>query len=364
MRPNNKKHRLITEKLFPSTLPIRDAFGIAFFYLLLAASSLLLPSCNTTEPPIDNIKPGRRDYTWKVDTLFIPSTYLFKMWGNSPSDVWAVGPGGSLDKTIWHYDGNKWKTDGVSRSINPWTIYGFSADNVWIAGEEGRIWHYNGTKWSQNLWYKNSHFSETDFLDIWGESPNDIYAVGLADSSNIRLGLMLHYNGNNWKRVNIGFIKGILMKIRKGSKPNSKYFLWNQIQNNSADSTKYFIFENNKPTEIYHHIGARYFLTVINNEVIFTFDNEAYTYSNNTFNLIAKNPYPNNYTGVYGRSVKDIIWMMADGLTHFNGSDFKYILKFNDLSLSDGAVFNNDIFFLANNFNNSLNNLIYHGILK
>ena len=50
MRPNNKKHSLITAKLFPSTFSLRDACGIAFFSLLLAASSLLLNSCNTTEP--------------------------------------------------------------------------------------------------------------------------------------------------------------------------------------------------------------------------------------------------------------------------------------------------------------------------
>ncbi len=341
-------------------------FGKRKVISMLSLTSIIvfttLFSCK--DNPVDptaNLEPGRRDYEWTVDTLKAQFTYLFKMWGSSPTDVWAVGPGSSFDKTIWHYDGNKWKTDGVSRGINPWCIYGFSANNVWIAGEEGRIWHYDGINWSQNLWYKNPNFSMTLFMDIWGESPENIYAVGLADSSNIRIGLMLHYNGSNWRRVNIGFIKGILMKIRKGNKTDRKYFLWNQIQNNSADSTKYFIFENNEPTEIYYHIGARYFLSVIDNEVVFTFDNEVYTYRNHTFNLIAKNPYPNNYTGVYGRNVKDIIWMMADGLTHYNGSDFKYILNFDNMRLKDGIVFKNIVYFLAHN---NKENFIFKGILK
>ena len=56
---------------------------------------------------------------------------------------------------------------------------------------------------------------------------------------------------------------------------------------------------------------------------------------------------------------------MADGITHYNGSDFKYMLNFENKSLSDGIVFKDEVFFVANDFyNNNANNLIYHGVLN
>ena len=76
-------------------------------FLLLTLPFLAQLSCNTTEPT-DELKPGRRDYTWAVDTVKIPFNYLRRFWGSSPNDVWAVGSGGGLDQTIWHFDGNGW----------------------------------------------------------------------------------------------------------------------------------------------------------------------------------------------------------------------------------------------------------------
>ncbi|MDO8548583.1 MAG: hypothetical protein Q7S39_00325, partial [Ignavibacteria bacterium] len=71
----------------------------------------LIISCNNNpfKPPDD--PPGRRDYTWTVDTLNIPFTNLTRIWGSSPMDVWAIGPGGDANKTIYHFDGEKWGTD-------------------------------------------------------------------------------------------------------------------------------------------------------------------------------------------------------------------------------------------------------------
>ncbi|MCB0743821.1 MAG: hypothetical protein KDC67_07955 [Ignavibacteriae bacterium] len=348
-----------------------------FFYTVLLTAAIFsifyLSSCEDgpTEPEIE---PGRRDYTWKVDTLLAWSTYLLKMWGSSTTDVWAVGHGSTFDKTIWHYDGAKWITDGVSKGIDPWCIYGFAHNDVWIGGADGKIWHFNGNKWSENLFYKedvNYIYHDIIFMDIWGEQPNDIFAVGMIDSvssanEEFVFAIIMHYDGNKWNKVDISYTKGQLKKIRKDNYANSNYFINNFIVSlTNPDSAQYFSLSGNTINEISHVENITQDLTVINSELIFSFDRSMYIYKNNKFNLIATNPFENAWNALYGRNRKDLIWMMSDGLTHYNGTDFKYILNTNNKSWSDGVVFENEVFFLANDFyNDNTNNIVYHGQLK
>ena len=340
----------------------------AILFILSFTIAFVFFSCEKgTEP--EQLKPGRRDYTWEVDTLKAWNTYLLKMWGSSPTDIWAVGHGCCLEENIWHYDGTKWTTDGVWRGISPWCIYGFSENDIWIGGDDGKIWHYNGSDWSESLAYSeelNYEYLGIIFYDIWGEKPNDIYAVGLAViGDKVFLGIMMHYDGDKWSRVNVEPTKGAFYEIKKGSKANEKYYVYNIIPFTNPDSAKYFEFDRENLNEIQSSQDRWHSLTIIDGEVIFTIDNGIYTFENNSFNLITKNPYENNYQGVFGRNRKDIIWTMDNGLTHYNGTDFEYILNFDQKSLSDGFVFENEVFFVANDFyNNNANNLIYHGVLK
>lgn len=180
---------------------------------------------------------------------------------------------------------------------------------------------------------------------------------------------MLHYDGIEWKRVNIGFNRSMLMSIKRGKKTSNNYFVWGIKRIYLApDTTRLFEFDKKKLEVIHtdkYGVYTANFLQVISEEVIFTIGNELYTYGKNIFNLITKNPYQNYYEAIFGRSKRDIIWTMADGLTHFNGTDFEYILNFENKSLSGGLVFKNEVFFVANDFyNNSANNLVYHGRLK
>ncbi|MBU0473100.1 MAG: hypothetical protein KKF62_02925 [Bacteroidetes bacterium] len=345
----------------------------AILFILSFTVALIFFSCEKgTEP--EQLKPGRRDYTWTVDTIKTFNTPLMKMWGTSATNVWAVGSGSSMDRQIWHYDGTKWATDGIWRGILPWCIYGFAQNDIWIGGSDGDIWHYDGNKWSMSLAYSkelNFKYYNIYFMDIWGENPNDVYAVGLADSSHtglgdVRFGLMMHYNGTEWSRVNIEFTEGILMEIRKGSKTSSKYFMRNVIQN--PDSTKFYTFDGKKRDKIYSEIGAIQTLTIIDNEILFNFNKGTYSYDNSIFKLVVENPFSTSWDAVYGRNKKDIIWMMDDGLTHYNGTNFEYILnfenyQFNDgvIRLNDGFVFEKEVFFVTHG---NSNNYIFHGVLK
>jgi hypothetical protein len=98
--------------------------------------------------------------------------------GTSPTDVWACGPGGDLDKTFYHYDGQKWDCDFISRPITPKSISSFCQDNVWSGGRQGMIWKYNGTQWEQD--YKHSITGNDDitFECILTISEDNIFCAG------------------------------------------------------------------------------------------------------------------------------------------------------------------------------------------
>jgi hypothetical protein len=64
------------------------------FYFFVITIMLVLNSCNDN-PLIDDDKPGRRDYTWAVDTMRVPEgrSYPSWMWGADANNVWAIGSG-------------------------------------------------------------------------------------------------------------------------------------------------------------------------------------------------------------------------------------------------------------------------------
>ncbi len=339
-----------------------------FYFCLFTFAVLLLASCTPTEPPVEKIKPGRRDYAWTVDTLFIPFTYLERIWGSSPTDVWAIGQGGDKDKIIYHYDGKKWSTDGKSRGIAPFALWGFGQNDVWIGGY-GPLFHYNGTDWQKDFEYINPDLIRYGIQDIWGDSPNNVWAVGFADSSNVRIGIIFHYNGIKWKRVNIGFTRITMMRIKRGKKTSNNYFIWGLRENNTGiDTTKLLEFDGEKLKELHSSIFDRYhwnYVQEVNDEVIFMIGNSLYLYNNGNFKNIIENNSNNTMDHISGRNIKDIFWSMRDGIIQFNGSSLEYILKYNDkeIRLSESFVFKKEVFFLTNNFSKSLN-IIYHGVLK
>lgn len=54
---------------------------------------------------------------------------------------------------------------------------------------------------------------------------------------------------------------------------------------------------------------------------------------------------------------------MGDGLTHFNGSDFVYVLQENNIDTWDLLTFETEVFLLANDESRG-SVLIYHGKLE
>ena len=106
-----------------------------------------------------------------------PDAGLFGVWGNSTTDIYAVGETG----TILHYDGINWSAMQSGTSAGLLGVWGSSATDVYAVGETGTMLHYDGVNWSAV-----ESGTEVDLYGIWGSSSTNVYAVG-------GQGTILHY---------------------------------------------------------------------------------------------------------------------------------------------------------------------------
>ena len=111
---------------------------------------------------------------------------LEAVWGNSESDVFAVGASG----TILHYDGFEW-LPMTSNTTNYLTcVWGSSGSDVFAAGSSTAVYRYDGN--AGNDWTEK--FGLVEYPDdLWGSSGSDVYAVGGSDFRKID-----HFDGNTW----------------------------------------------------------------------------------------------------------------------------------------------------------------------
>ena len=331
---------------------------------------LIINSCNECVLGPGNIEPGRRDYVWTVDT--IPNySYMSKLWGSSPTNVWAIGQPGDFSKSIWHYDGNQWTTDDVLRLIIPHSIYGFASNNVWMGGSDGKIWHYDGTGWQQSVKLTKDGSTLIAFDNMWGDSQNDLFASGAYSDENhlYNNSVITHYSENNWVMLNTYGLIGIVERLYKNNIDGSYYLRTNRIGGGEyPDSTLIYKYTNNKYYKIYGSLwtkGSQADISLINGEVYFVLGNEIAKRTNNQFQTLLKVDNPNFYQCIWGRTSKDIFLFMTDGLVHYNGTDMEYLLHFDKprTQIYSAMLFNEEVFFLV--YESSTGTyLIYHGKLN
>jgi hypothetical protein len=323
-------------------------------------------SCKKSNPieSDENIQPGSRDYEWTVDTLNIPFNTLTRIWGSSPNDIWATGGGGGLDQTIWHFDGTKWSTDHISRPIVPTSIFGFGTNDVWLGGNAGLIWHYDGSHWNQQTKFDIQNYPSTGLENIWGESPDNVYAVGYAADGKSYKGIIFHYDGAKWQEVKIPSIKINFVKIRRAKEDNPNYYLLGLTSNLNEDSTRIYEFDGKNIREIYagRSIVEEYGnFEIIGGKIYFQQGRSIYRYNEIQFSLIYYVNEQNFGLSYGGRSMKDLFLRMYDGIAHYNGTDVQYVYRLTNYNIAiDGnfLVFEKDVFFMADNRSNGLNYII------
>lgn len=338
---------------------------------LFCVALLLLGFGSCKNNPVGpDIEPGTRNYTWTHDTIKAPYTSLSQIWGDATDNLWAVGGSGDLDKTIFHYDGISWKRDPTWRNIKPRCIYGFDKNDIWIGGDGGEIWHYSSGAWERNIQYKISGFAFVDIKNIVGISKNDIYAVGVAYSSDlkIRRGFILHYNGINWSTLFLANSNSGYYLFLKENNQVSNYYLADikQTDGMTTDTVAIYKYWDRQFKEIYRSLRTDnddIYFNSINNRLLYSLGDGIYIYHNEQFFNLFKVSNPAIFTkGIFGRNEKDLFLTMTDGLAHYNGSNIEYIFKQTTVPVmlyGGMVILEKDIYLLENSIPGL--NIIHHG---
>jgi hypothetical protein len=332
---------------------------------------ITLISFNTCdENPVngDNIKPGRRDYTWTVDTLFMPFNFFTDISGTSPNDVWACGPGGDLDKTFYHFDGHSWSSDLISRNFSPISVSSISVNSVWSSGLEGKIWCYSGNNWSEKFRLLAGGDTLVIFQEILAISETDIYAVGqYYISPEDYWGIILHYKNNEWQIIQIPKIRTLFNEIRKDLS-NNRLYLQGLTQQNLNENS-YQLYELNGTTLTEIKSGSQNDdefgnILSLDLEVYFIIGYDFFCYNGNTFLKIGMLSDNIKFLNIgWGRNEKDIFLGMRDGVAHYNGENTVYLYQSpENIFVREGIVFESDVFFIGRDSNG--NNLMIHGKLN
>ena len=112
------------------------------------------------------------------------SVTLESVWGSSASDVWAVGPHGTI-RRIRTGDVRWQKVDSpTTHALHG--VWGSGPDDVWMVGDEGTILHYDGSKIEPSS-LQLPLGPKRNLRSVWGSGPNDVWIVG--DE------VALHYTG-------------------------------------------------------------------------------------------------------------------------------------------------------------------------
>jgi hypothetical protein len=172
---------------------------------------------------------------WSKMTVPSSTGILNDVWGSNSSNVFAVGfclddMGSAAQRkaTILRYNGQSWTSMSHTIQGNLFKVWGTSPGNVYALGEEivddtsgggyinyyARIYHYDGVKWADmNCPDMNG------FDDIWGTSATNVFVTydrfsqTLSGSDSFQCGV-LHYDGQTWTDMGAVPVYGPICGIR------------------------------------------------------------------------------------------------------------------------------------------------------
>ncbi len=321
--------------------------------------------CKSPTGP-DDSNTDIRNYTWRVDTIkTVDPLTLSRIWGITPTNVWAVGNGAATALGIWHYDGKSWDCDSIARGFTPWAVIGFSSDEVWVGNTSSSIWKYNGTQWQQYGEYKLDGYDRIWIMNFDGTAANNIYAVGSAnkDDGSDYKGIIMHYDGTTWKFVDIPYVKVGFADCKIDEKSGA-LIIEGTVYNSTGWISKLYAWDGKQLKELYSGIPYGD-VGSVQHEVLMDIAQKIYKYENGQL-VLWKDLTGTDYSGKIwcGRSENDFfIGSLAGGMGQYNGTDFQTIYKTN-LTINGGCVFDKDVFFIYTDNNRIGINVVVHGKLK
>lgn len=157
-----------------SPLPATDAAGATADAAPLDAST---PGCDASAPDCVT-KPLGCD---EADFCPVPSPLsafhaLVDVWGSGPSDVWAVGSGG----TVLHFDGSAWTATPAPTKETLGAVWGTGPADVWTASTTSSIFRTSGFAGGAASWRKVASASPDELpgypvLAMWSPPSGEVH---------------------------------------------------------------------------------------------------------------------------------------------------------------------------------------------
>ena len=333
-------------------------------YFLLALLVFLSLSCNKNlVGPVEDI-PGSSNYEWTIDTTNVTYDHsLYRLYASSADDAWACGYG-----EVWHYNNGKWSKDQSVTGYSYDVLGGVDKENVWMAANGNYygvdMFKYNGSRWSKFGHYEYKKVESYAYLnDVWGDSPNNIYGVGVAFTKSFsrNIGFILSYDGTEWKTLDLPTDGFNFYGIRRDTKGNGKYYIYGEqvlidttTNPVSVTNNGYKILEFNGYSlkEIFTTQSYSLYPVTIGGYIYFIGNNTIKKIQNGNFVMVKdfNNSEYRVWRGV-GKNSKDMVLLCEkinnyNGmkyLVHYNGSELKEIFSTNGniigIQMVDDAIF-------------------------
>lgn len=331
-------------------------------YIFWVMTLLLIGGCKESVSESIKLPSGRRDYTWTIDTVKFPAneiTEFGKISGSSPNDIWVTCHNTTeLKYDVWHYDGNSWKPYMLPKIVNANGVFSLSPKDVWIGTLEGTIWYYNGVNWKESGPFKAEGYDNMVIEGIWGRNSNDLYAYGAAWVYNTgeHKAVILHFNGYTWEFMHFPDTKMDFIDLRKKESTGEIFILGAHADLSSLDDD-FYLLKGNTLTKI--GTGRYAVLNNIDDEVYFSDNKTVYKYKNGLNKWLDLSGASYLFQ-VWGRSESDFFGMTDNYvLGHYNGSDFKEIYHLPNYSpIANALIFDKEVFFLILPFQAKENHIL------
>ncbi|TAL62650.1 MAG: hypothetical protein EPN88_13115, partial [Bacteroidetes bacterium] len=170
-------------------------------YYFIKLDSLNQPKDTSQTVTAKTLGITTHNYTWTGGAIGNFTSQLQDVWGTDENNVYATGEINISGKTygLLHFNGVNWTPID---SIGGYAIFGFSANDIWVAG--GGVFHYDGNEWkqvdaksvgSQSVPLDSILYNNTDYIAIWGTNSSNLYL------GNLR-GKLVHWDGKKAKLLN------------------------------------------------------------------------------------------------------------------------------------------------------------------
>ncbi len=285
---------------------------------------------------ITTLPPSRHDFTWNFYTLESPggTGYFSDVTIVHENDVWVCGElwtndsGGSSNftkKNIAHWDGNQWILETVnfkyyygSGPSKPTSILSFNSNDI-LLSSAGSVMRFNGKTWNSLGLLSNTNSTIGTITAMAGLSSGDFYGAGYDGS-------LVHWDGSNWKKINIELTSDIL-DIQLIDNLTNLFYLTTLTE----ESFELLFVEAEKIKERKSVLNEGP-LSVWTNRGFPIYTGGTSLFSNKTGLWQKEDNVPQiYYPTVVGNGLNDI-FIVGQSIAHFNGVDWKTFPELYDVS--------------------------------